>query len=490
MMTYVDSPTKRAKIELARRELARRSLLDFTQYTFPQYRVNWHHRLLCDYLDRFVSGEIKRLIVSMPPRHGKSELVSRRLPAYILGKYPNVSVMATSYAATLSQRFNRDVQRIIDGNLYQNVFPDTQLFGKNIRTVAKGSWMRNSDLFEIVGHTGVYRNAGVGGGITGMGFDFGIIDDPIKDAKEANSETVRNGIAEWYYSTFYTRQQKNAGILITMTRWHMDDLVGRLLDAMSQVDGEQWEVLELPAVMFNEGDKHPQDPRQYNDALWESDFNREFLRKIEVQNKFVFSALYQQNPIPQGEGLFDVSKIKIINQADVPTLTNKIRFYDLAVTAKQTSDYTAGCLLGVDKDENAYILHMYRVQKSPVAVKDDIIQNAVMDGTDVPIRLEAENSARVQLDYMLREPALHNYRLDIVKPEGDKYTRATPIASRVNAGKVFMVKGVWNRALLDEMAVFPMGANDDQVDTLSGAWHGVANPMKTEMIEVPNIFGR
>lgn len=479
-MNYAPSQVNEAKAELASRELARRSLLDFTTYTFPEYRVNWHHRLLCEYLDKFVSGDIKRLIVSMPPRHGKSELVSRRLPAYILGKNPDLQVMATSYGASLSQRFNRDVQRIMDSRLYRNVFPETTLFGKNIRTVASGTWMRNSDFFEVVGHKGSYRNAGVGGGITGMGFDRGIIDDPLKDAKQANSPTFRNSVEEWFHSTFYTRQQKNAGICITMTRWHMDDTVGRLVDAMAQVDGEQWEVLVLPAVMLDVNNKHPDDPREYNEALWESDYSREFLHKIEVQNKFVFSALYQQEPIPIGEGLFDTSKITTIDMP--PDNLRKMRFYDMAVTAKTTSDYTAGGLLGIDDNGNGYILHMYRVQKNPVAVKDDIIQTALIDGTSVPIRLEAENAGRVQLDYLLQEPQLRQYAIDAVSPQGDKYTRAQPFASRVNAGKVFMVKGAWNRALLDEMAVFPMGAHDDQVDTLSGAWDGIANQKTTYLI--------
>lgn len=420
----------------------------------------------------------------MPPRHGKSELVSRRLPAYILGKYPDIQVMATSYGASLSQRFNRDVQRIIDSDLYRNVFPNTQLFGKNIRTVASGTWMRNSELFEIVNHNGSYRNAGVGGGITGMGFDRGIVDDPFKDAKQANSPTFRDSVAEWFESTFYTRQQKDAGICITMTRWHMDDTVGRLLDAMTQVDGEQWEVLELPAVMRDVDNKHPRDPRNFDEALWESDYPRSFLNKVEVQNKYVFAALYQQTPIPIGDGLFDTSKIEIVD--NVPQGMQSIRFYDLAVTAKKTSDYTAGCLLAIGKDETVYILHMYRVQKNPVDVKNNIIQNAHTDGKQTRIRLETENSGLVQLDYLLRDPALRSYAIDGVRPQGDKYTRAQPIASRVNVGMVKMLKGAWNRAFLDELAVFPMGANDDQVDALSGAYDGLANYSYIEEIEMPN----
>jgi predicted phage terminase large subunit-like protein len=460
---------------------ARKSLLAFTLFTFPEYRVNWHHRLLCEYLDKFVSGEINRLIVSMPPRHGKSELVSRRLPAYILGKNPDMQIMATSYAASLSQRFNRDVQRIIDSAAYKILFPDTHLFGKNIRTVASGTWIRNSDMFEIVNHLGSYRNAGVGGGITGMGFDRGIIDDPFKDAKESNSPTIRDRIAEWFYSTFYTRQQKNAGICITMTRWHMDDLVGRVLDAMSQVDGEQWTVLELPSVLYDLDNKHPLDPRNYDEALWKDQYNREFLRTIEAQNKFVFSALYQQKPIPQGEGLFDVGKIEIID--NIPSNLSKVRFYDLAVTSNQTSDYTAGVLLGRDSNGNVYVLHVYRAQKNPVAVKNDIVRQAQIDGTDTRIVLETENAGLVQLDYLLQEVLLAPYTITGVKPQGDKYTRAQPFASRVNTEKVFLLRGAWNQAYLDELSIFPMGAHDDQVDASSGAYSQLSARTTTVSID-------
>ena len=165
---------KQAKIQLAQN-----NLLDFTRYTFPKYQVNWHHRLLANKLDKVVTGEVKRLMIFMPPRYGKTELASRRFPAYILGKRPNSQIIATSYGATLAQDINRDVQRIIDSDLYQEVFPETKLYGKNVRTVSSGTYLRNSEIFEVVNHKGFYKSAGVGGGITGKGFNFGIIDDPV-----------------------------------------------------------------------------------------------------------------------------------------------------------------------------------------------------------------------------------------------------------------------------------------------------------------------
>jgi hypothetical protein len=148
---------------------ARSNLFDFTCYTYPGYAGNWHHRLICSYLDRFVAGEITRLMIFAPPRSGKSELVSRRLPAYILGKYPDTTIIATSYGADLARRMNRDVQRIMDDDAYRRLFPGSRLFGSNVRTVAQGSWLRNSDMFEVVGRRGYYLGTGVGGSITGSG---------------------------------------------------------------------------------------------------------------------------------------------------------------------------------------------------------------------------------------------------------------------------------------------------------------------------------
>ena len=174
-----------------RKALARSCLAAFVRYTMPGYRMGWVHEEICSELDAFladvVAGRSPRLMLTMPPRHGKSELASRRFPAYALGRYPDLSVISTSYAADLSSRMNRDVQRVIDSPEYRELFPGTALYGKNIRTVGNGSYLRNSDIFEVVGHAGCYRSAGVGGGITGMGGHIVIVDDPFKDRASADS---------------------------------------------------------------------------------------------------------------------------------------------------------------------------------------------------------------------------------------------------------------------------------------------------------------
>ena len=209
-----------AMLAQVRRERARRHLLPFTLYTYPIYQAGWFHKEICDDLDQFLADVIAkkspRLIIQAPPRSGKTELVSRRFPPYALGKRPDLSFIATSYAADLSSRNNRDVQRVMEDDTYGELFPETRLWGANVRTVANGSWMRNSDIFEVVGRRGVYRSAGVGGGITGMGADVAIIDDPIKDDVEATSDVYRQRVWDWYTTTLYTRLAPGGGVLIIM----------------------------------------------------------------------------------------------------------------------------------------------------------------------------------------------------------------------------------------------------------------------------------
>jgi predicted phage terminase large subunit-like protein len=302
-----------------------------------------------------------------------------------------------------------------------------------------------------------------------------VLDDVIKSRAEAESETYRQKTIDWYTSDLLTRlEEPNGAIILMMTRWHMNDLAGYLLEN----EADDWEVLDLPALA-NENDPLGRD---IGEALWPEAYSEAVLTKRREQmGEYAFSSLYQQAPMPSKGGLFDVSKIKIVDYA--PPKLEKARFYDLAVTAKKHSDYTVGVLLGIDKEENIYILHVYRVQKTPVHVEADIVQNAHGDGRDTRIRLEAEKAGIVQLDYLLNRLDMRGYMLDAKAPEGDKYTRATPVASRVNAEKVFMLRGEWNRAFLDELAVFPMGAHDDQVDALSGAYD-VLSPENSNTVTV------
>ena len=283
----------------ARAELAKRNYIDFVKYVKPDYEANWHHNLLCEYLDKFIRGEINRLMVFMPPQHGKSELVSRNLPAYILGKNPKSKIVLASYSSDLSCTFNRDCQRIIDSELYKDVFPETFLNSTNIVTASK-SWLRNSEKFETVGYGGFLKTVGVGGSLTGTPADYAIIDDPVKDSIEAMSGTYQFRNWNWYNDVLYTRIHNDTRILITQTRWDVNDLSGMLLKKMEDGSGEQWTILVLPAIKKN--NDNLEDPREIGEPLWANKHDLKKLNMVRSQSLRTFQSLYQQDPKPQQAG--------------------------------------------------------------------------------------------------------------------------------------------------------------------------------------------
>ena len=282
-----------ALTELERRRAARTSLLGFTQYTFPRYQAAPHHRLICEKLEAVERGQCKRLMIFTPPRHGKSELVSRRFPPFCLGRNPDREIISASYGAELALDFGRDVRNIVGSREFPVLFSGVGLAADS---AAKNRWHTN--------HGGGYVAAGVGTAITGRGADILNIDDPVKDRAEAESETIRESIWAWYRSTAYTRLMPGAAIILTMTRWHEDDLAGRLLE-QAKADGDQWEVLNLPALA--EGN----DPlgRDVGAALWPQRYNETTLHQIRsVLEPREWGALYEQNPRPSGSSYFDVQK--------------------------------------------------------------------------------------------------------------------------------------------------------------------------------------
>lgn len=464
-------PPEEAAAEILRRRRAREGLLGFTAYTKEDYEVNWHHAILCDYLDKFIGGQIKRLMVFMPPRHGKSELVSRRLPAYILGRNPDAQIIACSYSADLASRMNRDVQRIIDDERYSRLFPDTRLFGANVRTVAQGTYLRNSDIFEVVGHGGCYRSAGVGGGITGMGFNYGIIDDPIKNREEAESITYRDNLWDWYTSTFYTRQEKGGAILITVTRWHMDDIAGRLIELAQADHAEPWTIIRFPALK-DEADPH--DPREIGEPLWPNKYDAEALGNIRIATgAYQWASLYQQRPAPLEGGLFKAGRTPFVDVA--PADAKRIRWWDIAATAGD-GNYTVGALLSRVEPGMFFVEDVIR-GRWDTDQRDAIIrQTAELDMTRGHVRQflpqDPGQAGKSQVAAFTR--LLSGLPVYTERETGDKVVRADPFASQWNAGNVSIVRAAWNRAYLEELLSFPNGQFDDQVDASSGAFNKLA----------------
>ena len=434
------------------------SFSDFKRQFWKGYVYAHYHQALDRLLEqvaRYVltGGRegIGRVMIFLPPRHSKTKHVSHYFPAWLLSQNPNIRLITASYGATLAHRNSRFVRNLVASEDYRTAFPAVRLSGD---TASVNEW-------DIAGQDGGLIAAGVGGGLTGHGANLIIIDDPVKSRAEAESATYRQRLKDWYENDLLTRLEEPGGAIVLMnTRWHTDDLAGYLLES-----DDRWHVLSLPAIAGHN------DPigREPGEALWADRYTADILAdRRDRMGEYAFASLYQQTPLPPGGRLFDTGKIEIIDYA--PTCKRVVRFYDLAVTAKKHSDYTAGMKLGLMEDESLVILDMYRVQKIMPDVERDIAQNASIDGRSVRIILEAEKAGIVQLDYLMRNPAMHGYTMTTAAPDGDKFTRAQPAASRVNAGMVKMVRAAWNRALLDELAVFPSGEHDDQVDTLSGGY--------------------
>ena len=439
-----------AVAELERRRLARASLLDFTRHTYAGYTATWYHQRWAAKLNDFALGRIKRLMVFAPPRHGKSELVSRRLPAYIFGINPDARIIAGSYAADLARQMGRSVQRIMDSQEYQHTFPNTKLEGSNVRTVSDGRWLRNSDEFEIVGRKGFYKCSGVGGGITGRGFDFGIIDDPVKDAAEAWSETVRNAVWEWYTQVFLTRQEGNASILLTMTRWHHDDLAGRILAA----EADRWDIVRFPALSDDYA----------GGALWPEKYSREWL---ENQKQSIgprsFEALYQQRPAVSGGGVWPVDKLAYWR--DLPHCDQIIQSWDFAAKETMDGSFTVGQVWGL-RGATFYLLDQFRARTQ---------FQGMLGGITAMLQKWPQTSAVLVEDKAAGQAVIEVLRARVsglipVKPEGGKEVRAQAVDHLFHAGNVCVPHPdlhPWVREWVAEVEAFPNGAQDDQVDAAS-----------------------
>lgn len=399
---------------------------------------------------------VGRAMIFMPPRHGKTKTVSHLFPAWLLSMAPHVRLITASYGASLAHRNSRFVRNLIATPEYHAAYPDVRLATD---TASVNEW-------DIAGTVGGLIAAGVGGAVTGHGANLIIIDDVVKSRAEAESPTYRQRVKDWYENDLLTRLEEPGGaIILMMTRWHTDDLAGYLLES-----DDRWQVLSLPALA---GDNDPLG-REPGEALWADRYTADILADRRARmGEYAFASLYQQTPLPPGGRLFETSRIEIIDYEPVPK--EAVRFYDLAVTAKKHSDYTAGLKLALMPDESLVVMDVYRVQKILPDVEKDIVQNLHIDGQSVDAVLEAEKAGIIQLDYLMRNPGTHGYNISIVPPVGDKFTRAQPAASRVNAGMLKLVRGAWNRAFLDELAVFPSGEHDDQVDALSGAYAHLTN---------------
>ena len=455
--------SKEAKIELARRHL-----IDFTTYTFPGYKVSWHHVKYADILDKFANGEIKRLMVFQPPQHGKSELCSRRLPAKMLGDNPNIRIAIVAYNHTFASKFNRDVQRIIDSQEYRDIYPETTLSGKNVRVDAKGSWLRNSDEFEIVGHKGSLVSVGTGGPLTGNKVDVAIIDDPYKDAATVNSPAYRRNLEDWWESVLETRLHNDSQICLTFTRWRHDDIAGYLLDQQKKIDDKfKWHIVRFKAL--KEGDPTDDDPRQNGDALWPEMHGKDKLEAMRSKSPRVFQAMYQQNPTLQSGNIVKDGMLNFYSIGDLPEGVNHC-YIDTATSEKELKNNDpTGILVFRVYQKRLYLIRFIKGMWSQPDLIENIkrVHDMYLTGRQSRIFIENKSNGRVTKQILERET---NYSIILENIKGGKQERLENELPSLEAGRVLLPKGdFWVDDFIEQIKGFPMMAHDEEVDCLTGA---------------------
>lgn len=463
--------------ELHKREAAARFPV-FLDYAMPSYDRQWFHTVIAEKCQQLLEGTLgtDRLMLFVPPQHGKSEIVSRKFPAWALGINPLLKIVGSSYSADLAEQFSRAIQRTIDSSEYGEVFPNTYLNNQSVTHDKNRGWVRKVDMFETVGFGGFYKACGVGGSLTGTPADLGIIDDPVKDAMEAQSQTYRDRVWDWYTDVFYTRLHNLSKQILIMTRWHEDDLAGRLLER----EPEKWTVVRIPAVCEEERDGGISD-RHIGDALWPERHSLERLQEVEQRSPRTYAALYQQRPTVEGGNIVKREWFKVIS----PSAFSRVRdhepivfFLDTAYTEKTDNDPSgiiATCKVGND----LYITHAAKVNMKFPDLLRWLPQYAQAHGYGYgsSIRIEPKANGLSVID-QLKE----NTRLTVVatpSPKDSKETRLNANSPFVEAGRVILVGGAWNEPFIDEVCGFPTKPHDEYVDDLCYACsYHLGNPFK------------
>ncbi|WP_052189480.1 MULTISPECIES: phage terminase large subunit [Xenorhabdus] len=439
--------------EAIEREIARRSLHEFIQYINPEYITSDFSRQVCAALDEFlldmVAGERPILILGAPPQHGKSDIVSRYLPAYFFGKYPDKRVAGLSYGKELASDMNSDVQRIMMTEEYHDLFPHA-LLGNRPKSGIDAK--RNLNGFDIPDHKGSYIGQGVGGPLTGKKVDLGIIDDPIKNSKEALSATTKNAIWNWYVSTFKTRLSKNSGEIIMATRWATDDLSGKVIKISQKA-----KVLAFPAI------------NEQGEALVpELHPIEKLLDTKAILGDYFWSAMYQQSPKPSGGTIFKEDWVNYYLPKDLPDKFDKvIHSWDMTFKDGEGTDYVVGQVWG-KKGANSYLLHQTRARMTFTETLKAVKKMA----KDFP------DGRRKLVEDKANGPAVINTLQNTisglipVEPDGSKVARAHAVTAEWEAGNIYLPHpdtAPWVVDAVNEITTFPVGAHDDVVDCMTQA---------------------
>lgn len=490
MSKTADSRKEAARKEIAQREMARRHILPFIMRFKKNYEVGWVHKVFARKVEQFYhdvkAGRQPRLMIFVPPRHGKSEIISRSFPAWALGQDPTLQIIMSAYSLDLPREFSKvNRERMMDP-AYKTLFPDTALDpnstnAEHWKTTAKG---------EV-------KAAGVGGGLGGFGADIFIIDDPIKDFQDAQSETIRETVKNWYTSVADNRLSPNSGVILVLTRWHDDDLAGWRLRTAQELRSEgipdseieQWNVVSFPAIaeadeyidtdykLFHEPLPGRVRVRKEGEALHPARYPINVLnRKRHAMPSQQWSALFQQNPVPDSGEFFTKDDFVFYDSTPVLHDYPVLFAWDLAVGEKKTNDWTVGLAAAVipqDGINTLWILDMFRRR-----VRDKELYEAVLS---MYLKYK-HNASRIGMEYgqlflSVERPILAEFRKKGItpvwdrdlRPVSDKRVRATPARGWMQHHRIKWPRHVnWVDTAMAELLRFDAGVNDDIVDAL--AW--------------------
>lgn len=517
--------TKAAKL-LADRILSRRRLLHFTKVTHPRYEAGWVHDDICRRLERFsrevAEGKAPRLMILMPPRHGKSELASIRFPAWHLGQHPHHEIINVGYNLDLPMGFSRKVREIFRDPQYQAIFPDARL-DPDSQSVEKWNTTKG----------GGFTAAGRGGGITGKGAHILVIDDPIKDQEEADSGLVRQKLWDWYQSTAYTRLAPGGGVLVIQTWWNDDDLAGRLQQAMAKIGAEgaedgidDFEIIKYPALStsfeyrddvdpYNIGpivrldeeidtknpplgmSKHLTLLRPKDFCLHEGRYPTAALKRIRANlQPRIWSALYQQNPVPDEGMYFKKDYFRYQRQTPPTTGLSVFTAWDFAIGEKQHNDWTVGATILQDEHDQLHVVEVFRLKGDAFQIIEAMLDVASRWGTlpqtDYLLGVEDGQIWRALEPMFKKRMAERRQYLpyEILRPMTDKMARARPLQGRMQQGRViFPTEASWLAQAEQELLRFPAGIHDDVVDALAWAVQLCLGKEPPKLEEPPPLKG-
>ena len=433
---------------------SRHSFWAFRQFINPKLKTGWWTREVAHELQEFwgdyLIGKRPSLVIQAPPQHGKSVAILDFI-AWIAGNDPDKKIIFASFSNRLGVRANLAIKRIINGDRYKQVFPDTVIGSKNTQ-----------DYFEYDESVGFFRNTTVNGSITGESLDIGIIDDPIKGRRESNSEVVRNAAWDWLSDDFGTRFADDAAQLIILTRWHVDDPVGRLIDIDKDV-----KVLTYPAIA-EENEEH----RAEGQALFPEHKSLDFLhsRKSKMLSSS-WESLYQQNPSVSTGNMFNPDNIYVIDILP-STCQHFVRAWDFAATT--SGDWTVGVKMAVF-GEIWIVCDVVRMRGLPHDVRKTLLDTAKRDGRRCKIIIPQDPGQAGKAQVLSMTSMLRGFNVNSNVVSGSKEVRADSFASQVNVENIAMLRAGWNEIFTDELRHFPNGKYDDQVDAATDAFEELCN---------------